>query len=689
MGNHSPVAKTKMLYSYEHSPFQRHRQSLGLPPMSRLSPTQHTWAVPQTHREYYAMSRHPPTTSTEEAEQRETTSIDASYAAPAMNNSAVRTSVDGADPLAADYFPAVVDSSTPLSNSNSVDNTTLSLKDPWNQKACEDFDAFPSPDMDMGDFHHSIIGQEEGMPIIDLRQYVNMANQDPTKMSTYDGHAMRRMSGSSFSMSSTSGVPPETTSYEELGHSDVIPCTQDYEVWSHLEPSSKQRLSPFTSPRRLPYEGMDGGGSSRNCRSPGSHNNVGSSPYARDGSSGYYRWSTGQAPTSTPISSCDIMQPSDCCTPFSQDLNPHYSMPPYSPIAFSNMYSPLQTNMLSSRAPAPYDDNQLRDPLDHAFQLEVPRPEGFFGLLGSSADQNGGCSSHFAGLSDPPDLYSSLQQEASNPPESDMKPADPDLVPHEQDLRFLGDLYTPRWIRGHGNKREGWCGLCKPGRWLVLKNSAFWYDKSFTHGVSAATGTAFQGPQDTRRTDSNLDVWEGLCGSCGEWVALVSSKKKGTTWFRHAYKCHTHPKVKDGLKRRRQTQVGRVCTGPPTLATPSYPMKPAISPRPAAVSHQHATPIAMTGNSGSWQSFGMPDILPSTPLPAASTASYPNHTCYPSPASATAANHHSLCAGTSTAISMSGASFCSPQLAHSGSQPEVVGVCTTSSAPLPSIASRR
>ena len=35
---------------------------------------------------------------------------------------------------------------------------------------------------------------------------------------------------------------------------------------------------------------------------------------------------------------------------------------------------------------------------------------------------------------------------------------------------------------------------------------------------------------------SNPDVWEGLCHSCGEWIALISSKKKGTTWFRHAYK---------------------------------------------------------------------------------------------------------------------------------------------------------
>jgi hypothetical protein len=54
--------------------------------------------------------------------------------------------------------------------------------------------------------------------------------------------------------------------------------------------------------------------------------------------------------------------------------------------------------------------------------------------------------------------------------------------------------------------------------------------------VSAATGAAFQEPTVTRRTEGNADVWEGLCGGCGDWVSLVSSKKKGTTWFRHAYK---------------------------------------------------------------------------------------------------------------------------------------------------------
>lgn len=157
---------------------------------------------------------------------------------------------------------------------------------------------------------------------------------------------------------------------------------------------------------------------------------------------------------------------------------------------------------------------------------------------------NDNCHSHhlYADLSDPPDLFGCLSEEQSDPPEEDMNPSDPEMVPREQDLRFSGDLYTPKWVRGHGNKREGWCGICKPGRWLVLKNSAYWYDKSFSHGISAATGSPFQEPLDTRRMDGNPDVWEGLCAGCNDWIALVSSKKKGTTWFRHAYKVsmHTH-----------------------------------------------------------------------------------------------------------------------------------------------------
>lgn len=161
----------------------------------------------------------------------------------------------------------------------------------------------------------------------------------------------------------------------------------------------------------------------------------------------------------------------------------------------------------------------------------------------------------YAGFAERPNLYACLLEDPVPPPEEDMHPDDPDMVPHEQDLRFAGDLYTSRWVRGHGNKREGWCGICKPGRWLVLKNSAFWYDKLFTHGISAATGQQFVEPERMRQMDGNPEVWEGLCNSCKDWVPLVSSKKKGTTWFRHAYKCHTYTKVRDAPKRRRESKA--------------------------------------------------------------------------------------------------------------------------------------
>ncbi|KAI5816718.1 hypothetical protein BZA77DRAFT_53619 [Pyronema omphalodes] len=146
---------------------------------------------------------------------------------------------------------------------------------------------------------------------------------------------------------------------------------------------------------------------------------------------------------------------------------------------------------------------------------------------------------------DCPQLYSHLNEEPLPPPEEDMNPSDPDMKPRLQPPRFEGDIYHPRWVRGIGSKREGWCGMCKPGRWLVLKNSAFWYDKCFTHGISSGTGTPFQQPGDIRRMDGNPDVWEGLCSTCADWVPLTSAKKKGTTWFRHAYKCHANPKVRE------------------------------------------------------------------------------------------------------------------------------------------------
>ncbi|OMP86998.1 Meiotic expression up-regulated protein 26 [Diplodia seriata] len=435
----------------------------------------------------------------------------------------------------------------------------------------------------MPDFHHPFLGTDEDSPIIDLR-----LRQDPN--TGYLHNPSQRFSGASFSTTST-GTGTGFTTYDDFSsETDTHSYTaSDYDSWAPMDPPNNL-LSPLTSPQRHdPVRTVSRGGAS-----PGPHSTVRSSPYSMD-SDRAKRWSTGMtgAPTSTPALA--VHQAQDRFANYGQRLNPHapQSMPAFAPSTMS-MHLPQSQYVLSSQPhPLPSTQGPLFSPPTQRYQLEAPRPvpsQGMYGLLQSNDHQHHGCAAHFADFSEPPNLYASLHQEPCDPPEADFHPADPDMMPKEQELRFEGDLYTPRWVRGHGNKREGWCGLCKPGRWLVLKNSAYWYDKSFTHGVSANTGAAFQGPQDTRRTEGNLDVWEGLCGSCGDWVALVSSKKKGTTWFRHAYKCHTHPKAKDGPKRRRETssqQASRNTTNtrPSTAVSLSSSSRPNSSSRP-----QHGTP---------------------------------------------------------------------------------------------------
>ena len=49
-----------------------------------------------------------------------------------------------------------------------------------------------------------------------------------------------------------------------------------------------------------------------------------------------------------------------------------------------------------------------------------------------------------------------------------------ELTAEFQTKRFPGDLYTPTWIRGRGNSREGLCSLCVPPVWFRMKQSAYW-----------------------------------------------------------------------------------------------------------------------------------------------------------------------------------------------------------------------
>ncbi|KAF4985705.1 hypothetical protein FDECE_16380 [Fusarium decemcellulare] len=485
----------------------------------------------------------------------------------------------------------------------------------WMEKSSEDhFDLHGMDhDMNMGMSH--TFTPDEAIPVLDLKYQGAVMDEDLMAMD--DASNPRRMSGSSFSMS-TSGALSDIPSYDDFSTalSEAPSFSSDYPPPSNRNSlMSSTQLSPVASPRMAPQSRTDlvrtqsrGRGASPSPR-PG----VRSAPYSVEGPR-LKRWSTGTygAPSSRKPAPYVYHACPDVFNAHQHMCSGHSSPTVGAaplPLNYGNLQAIQQAPFVVPSTPV-FQRNSMLLPTQlpsqmtsqpwhtDANQFAPPPPllsHGLFRMLQSNGDPTS-LNSHYADLSDPPDLYAALQEEQIPPPPEDMNPSDPDLIPREQELRFEGDLYTPRWVRGHGNKREGWCGICKPGRWLVLKNSAFWYDKSFSHGISAATGSSFQEPQQKRRMDGNPDVWEGLCGSCNEWIALVSSKKKGTTWFRHAYKCHTHLKVKDTPKRRRESSNARALAmstmnkpktevqRPMTPQMPTSSMDVATTPTPATMS---------------------------------------------------------------------------------------------------------
>lgn len=83
--------------------------------------------------------------------------------------------------------------------------------------------------------------------------------------------------------------------------------------------------------------------------------------------------------------------------------------------------------------------------------------------------------------SDPDEDDMSMALEPGHPDFPDMSlkdieaaRVDPEARPRRQKLRYEGDMYTPQWVRYNGQAKEGLCDTCQPGKWLQLKNSAFW-----------------------------------------------------------------------------------------------------------------------------------------------------------------------------------------------------------------------
>jgi hypothetical protein len=364
-----------------------------------------------------------------------------------------------------------------------------------------------------------LISSDENTPIIHIRQSDSLGSQNLNNIlfASLDSRRPSEMSDSTYSMASSSRISED--------HS--LPSESDWN--SQPLPSQAKVFSPIQSPRQSHPELTRT--VSRSRASPISHNNNRTSPYNLE--RGQKRWSTGTFASPSPQRPPQYRNSSY----FGRSpLNPHHALASISSDhGVTTFAAPGQTLSYSAaRNPA-----QLASAL-FAQSGMFPDPpkqlpsQGLFSMGPSHMDRIQNFSRHLADLAEPPDLWASLREEPSDPPEEDMNPSDPDMKPQQQEPRFPGDLYTPRWVRGHGNKREGYCGYCKPGRWLVLKNSGYWYDRLFTHGVCNDTGAPFQSPLETRPTDGNSDGWEGLCGGCNDWVNLVSNKKKATSWFRHA-----------------------------------------------------------------------------------------------------------------------------------------------------------
>ncbi|KAI9303500.1 hypothetical protein BJ944DRAFT_204282 [Cunninghamella echinulata] len=138
----------------------------------------------------------------------------------------------------------------------------------------------------------------------------------------------------------------------------------------------------------------------------------------------------------------------------------------------------------------------------------------------------------------PPPLSSSQFIPQPQPQQQDIS-----AIPRKQNLRYEKDAYTPRWVRYTGQLKQGYCDSCRPnGRWLQLKNSAYWYHKQFFHGISSVSGQPFAAPLE-KRVNQDTDVLEGLCHQCLQYVPICNSKRKNSVlWYRHAHKCHIYNK---------------------------------------------------------------------------------------------------------------------------------------------------
>lgn len=92
--------------------------------------------------------------------------------------------------------------------------------------------------------------------------------------------------------------------------------------------------------------------------------------------------------------------------------------------------------------------------------------------------------------------------------------------------------YTPKFVRGRGPEREGYCEACS--KWFKLKTSSYWYHMNYKHGINSK-GERYPSPK-TRNVNRMV---EGYCEKCQQWINLGKGRKDVRfSWLRHMQKQH-------------------------------------------------------------------------------------------------------------------------------------------------------
>ena len=133
----------------------------------------------------------------------------------------------------------------------------------------------------------------------------------------------------------------------------------------------------------------------------------------------------------------------------------------------------------------------------------------------------------------------------------------PEKIPRRTKPRFsdgwLGDYYSPQWIRGAEGAEEGWCGYCRPGHWIPMELE--WrFHLQFVLGIAESTGDYVTCPEEPpRRNFRDSSSWIVYCHICNSDVDFSRDERGGFSWYFHMFKvCVSHTQ-----KRRRRTRASK------------------------------------------------------------------------------------------------------------------------------------